>query len=77
MILLLSTSILYGIGMFGALCSTWGDYDCMSGIQFFSVAIASLFYMVPTWIIVIILNSLYVKQPPTESADNSRNEVAE
>jgi hypothetical protein len=56
MILLLST-IGYGILAFYALYDASVGGSCMEGIQFFGVGLTSLVFMIPVWIVVLVINS--------------------
>jgi len=72
LIILLLSTVLFGIGMSYALYETWGYYECMSGIQFFGVSYGSLFsYMIPAWIIVIFVEKRNRKK--SAEPDNSRS----
>ena len=62
LIILLLSTIVFGSGMLYALYDTWGSYGCMSGIQFFGNGFGSFCYMIPAWIIALLLNSFCEKK---------------
>jgi len=51
LISLLLSTLLFGVGVIFAFCSAWGSYSCMSGIEFFGVVFASLYWKIPAWIV--------------------------
>jgi hypothetical protein len=73
LILQLLSTILYGIAVFYAFCETWGEYNCMAGIQFFGLGFGSFVYMIPAWIVMLVLNRYDTRKeiPPVENETNS------
>ena len=76
LILLLST-IGYGIGAFYILHLASGDGSCMAGIEFLWVGPASLVFLIPVWIITLVFNFGGVNKTPAlqETGDNPGTEV--
>ena len=67
LIILLLSTIGYGILAFYALYEASIGGSCMEGIQFFGVGLSSLIFMIPVWIIVLILNAFGAKGTCTPS----------
>ncbi len=62
LILHLLSAIMFGCGIIWAFMDTWGEYECMAGIQFAAAGWGSIFYLVPTWLFSISLNILHEKR---------------
>jgi len=65
LIFLLLSTIGYGLLAFYALYEASVGGSCMEGIQFFGVGMTSLIFMIPVWIIVLILNAYGIKETDT------------
>jgi Na+-driven multidrug efflux pump len=77
LVISLLSTVLFGVGMSWALYETWGQYECMSGIQFFGFALNWLSLMIPLWIIAIVLEVMRRrknKQNPETSAQEQKPE---
>ena len=61
LIILLLSTIGYGILAFYALYDASVGGSCMEGIQFFGVGMTSLIFLTPVWITVLILNAFGAK----------------